>query len=95
MFMKDHPKALAYYREALEIWQDILPPDRHNLAVSDNSITALYEVEGYHAALSYCERSVNIEESSLPVNHPYNVIFRKRLERLKLRIQEQFASMKS
>ena len=74
-YIKDHQgdynKAIWYYKQGLEIYQKMLPPNHPSLATSYNNIGGVYKSMGeYSEALSFYEESLDIKQKTLPKNHP-------------------------
>jgi len=75
---------MGEYPKALEIRQQSLRLNRSDLVVSYNNIVATYENMGtYSKSRSFYERAVDIEQCSLPSNHPYLKQSQKNLELVK------------
>jgi tetratricopeptide (TPR) repeat protein len=69
--MGEYSKALSHYEKALDIRQQLLPPNHPHLADSYNNIGALHHnMGGYSKALLYYEKALEIQQQSVPPNHP-------------------------
>jgi tetratricopeptide (TPR) repeat protein len=69
--MGEDRKALPYFEKALEIKQQLLPPNHPNLGASYNNIGLVYEHMGdYSKAHSFYKRAVEITQSSLSADYP-------------------------
>ncbi|CAF4013462.1 unnamed protein product [Adineta steineri] len=67
----EYQEALASYKNALTIRQQLLPSDHPDLGDSYNNIGLVYKNMGdYSKALSYYEKDLIITQQSLPSNHP-------------------------
>ncbi|CAF0851864.1 unnamed protein product [Adineta steineri] len=66
-----YQEALSYYEKSLAIYQETLPANHLNLAMSYNNIGNVYDNMGdYPKALSSHEKALAIRQQSLPSNHP-------------------------
>jgi tetratricopeptide (TPR) repeat protein len=66
----EYKEALRFYRKALTIRQQSLPPNR-DLANSYNNIGLVYKnMREYSKALSSYEKALEIQQQSFPPNHP-------------------------
>ncbi|CAF3569952.1 unnamed protein product [Rotaria socialis] len=69
--MREHAKALEFYKKANKVWEIFLPPNHPSLATSYNNIGGVYYSMGeYSKALEFYEKSLKVRETSLPANHP-------------------------
>ena len=68
---EDYEMAREYYEKAIEISEQIAPPNDFYLAKSYQYMSGLYSSkEEYSEALSYEEKALEIKEKSLPADHP-------------------------
>lgn len=70
--LSNYKQAISSYKNALQIMQEILPPNDETLASTYNNIGLAYKNIGEHSnALSFLEKGLEIYKTTLPPDHPY------------------------
>jgi tetratricopeptide (TPR) repeat protein len=84
----DYEKAIQYYKKALEIWENTLPPNHPLLATSyNNNIDNVYnQMEEYSKARSFYEKNLEISQKNLSPNHPLLATTQRSIERVKQKL---------
>ena len=63
-------KALSFYKQALEIWEQTLPENHPNLAIVYNNIGSAHRyLENRTDALSFYQRALDIRQQNFGPHH--------------------------
>ncbi|CAF4247216.1 unnamed protein product [Adineta steineri] len=85
--MKEFSKALFYHQKALEIFQQTLPANHPDLAITHNNIAKVYNsTHEYNTAMEHAQLAIGMIQGKLIDNHPRFIEYRNLVEEIRKKL---------